>query len=482
VIQTSAVGRNVEQMGEGGHVQQLIESLLDISFEDLSTDVARRTKLAILDFFGNALGALGTHHDLLRALLGLASESGGKAESTALGLGGRISCLEAALVHGVLGNFLDFSDGHFMGGHVNDRIVPAALAVAESVGATGSEFISAVLAGYEAYIRMGYALFKKAEPASVKAPTFVDLGPLAGSISAGKLLGLTNEQMAGAMGLAASMQISAGQYTISGGHEKDLCSGHESRRAVFSALMAQKGVFGSKDILEGDRGLHQAVGGMLDLNSLTDGLGETFKIEECYFKPYPACKYLHASIEAAMSIVQDNAIDVKNIEEIRITTNSSSARRSTYNIASHVSAIFSHQYQVAVVLAEGQPDLPTSWKEKMQNSLVSELIKKTKVVSSSEFDDLYRARTLDYGTWPSRVEVLMKQGKRYESTVLRPKGDPTNPMTIQELESKFRENALRILPDDDVDRLVQKMHAIERIDDVRGFCRELASQAILTGH
>jgi len=466
-------------MSERMHVGQLIEFLSDVSFKDLPDEIVKRTNLVIMDFFGNALGALGTNHELLGALLGLASESDGKAESTALGLGKRISCLDAALVHGVLGNFLDFSDGHFMSGHVNDRVVPAALAVAERVGATGREFVSAVLAGYEAYIRMGYALFKKAEPASVKAPSFVNLGPMAGSISAGKLLGLTSEQMTGAMGLAASMQISTGQYTVSGGHEKDLCSGHESRRAVFSALMAQKGVFGSKDILEGDRGLHHTVGGTLDLNSLTDALGKAFKIEECYFKPYPACKYLHSSVDAAMNIVQGKDIDVEEVEEIRVTTNSSSARRSTYNIVSHVSAIFSHQYQVAVVLAEGQPDLPTSWKEKMQNSLVSELIKKTKVVSSLEFDDLYRARTLDCGTWPSRVEVSTGQDKKYESTVLRPKGDPTNPMTVQELEGKFRRNASKVLADDEVDALVRQLRGIERIDDVRSFCQELASHVVM---
>lgn len=467
------------KMTEKRPVQQLIDFLSSVSFEDIPDKAVERTKFAIMDFFGNALGALGTNHELIRALLGLSSELGGKAESTVLGTVKKIGCPDAAMVHGVLGNFLDFSDGHFMGGHVNDRVVPAALAVAERVGATGSELISAVLAGYEAYVRMGYALFSKVESHSVKAPSFVDLGPLASSVSAGKLLGLTSEQIAGAMGLAASMQISAGQYTVSGGHEKDLCSGHESRRAVFSALMAEKGVFGSKDILEGDRGLHRVVGGTFDLNSLTEALGDKFKIEECYFKPYPACRYLHSSIDAATNIVRDNKVNAGDIKEIRITTNSSSATRSAKNIISHVSAIFSHQYQVAVVLAEGKPDLPTSWREKMQKGVVGELIRKTKVENSPEFDNLYRKRTLDYGTWPSRVEVSTKTGEKYESNVLRPKGDPTNPMSLQELKDKFRNNALSVLRESEVDRLIQEILEMERTSDIRRFLQGLASQTVL---
>lgn len=465
-------------MSQKKHVRELLEFASETSLENVPNKIVERTKLTILDFIGNVLGALETNHEVVNALLDFASEIGGNTESTALGLDERINCLDAAMVHGVLGNFLDFSDGHFMGGHINDRVVPTALAVAERAGANGSEFISAVLAGYETYIRMGYALFGSAEPASAKAPLFVDLGPMASAVSAGKLLGLTTEQMAGAMGLAASMQISAGQYTVSGGQEKDMCSGHEARRAVFSALMAQKGVLGSKDILEGSRGLHQVVGGELDLDSLVDGLGEKFKIEECYFKPYPACRYLHASIDAAIDIVTNNEVAARDIKEVTITTNSSSARRSTYDILSHVSAIFSHQYQVAVVLTEGQPDLPIAWREKVKG-LVGELIRKTKVVSSPEFDELYRKRTLDCGTWPSCVKVSMKDGGNYESTALRPKGDPSNPLAPQELEGKFRKNASKILSDDETDRLVQEILRMERVDDVRSFCQGIVSQIIL---
>jgi 2-methylcitrate dehydratase PrpD len=457
-------------------VQQLLDFAADMTPVNLPERVLDRTKLAILDFFGNVLGALGTNHEVVNALLNLVMEMGGKEESTILGSNRRVPCLDAAMTHGVLGNFLDYSDGHFMGGHINDRVVPAALAVSEKVRATGSEFITAVLAGYETYVRIAYALFGEVLPASDRHSYRGALGVLGSSVAAGKLLKLTAEQMAGAIGLAASIQNCVGQYTLSGGHEKTLSPGHESRRAVLSALMAQKGVLGSGDILQGERGLRQISGGPVDIRNLNESLGESYKIEECYFKPYPACRYLHSSIDAATNISKESNVDAKAVKEIKITTNHSSARRNAQNILSHVSAIFSHQYQVAVVLAEGNPDLPTAWREKMQKGSVPELIRKTTVVSSPEFDDMYRTRTLDHGTWPSTVEISAANGHRYQSTVLRPKGDPTNPMTCEELESKFRRNASAVLAKAEVDRLAEQVHRMERVEDIREFCRELASQ------
>ena len=464
-------------MDNGRNVQRFIKYLSDVTFDDLPVRAIERTKLAVMDFLGNALGSLGTGHEPLRMLLNLALEFGGREESTVFGLQKRINCLDAAMVHGILGNFLDFSDGHFMGAHINDRVVPAALAVAERIGATGEEFVTAVLAGYEAYVRLGYSFSREVDPVAIRGASEGILGPLASTIAVGKLLGLSSEQMAGAMGLASSIQNCATQYSVSGGHEKTLSPGHDTRRAVLSALAAQKGVLGSKDILEGDRGLRQLIRGPIDFRGLTERLGEEYRIEECYFKPYPACRYLHASIDAATKIVQDNEVDPEKIRRVTVTTNKSSARRSTYNIASHVSAIFSHPYQVAVVLAEGQPALPTFWKEKKQKRLIAELMGRIRVEASPEFDRLYRNRNLDYGTWPSRVEVSTNEGHRCEVTVLRPKGDPTNPMTVQELEQKFRKNALNVLEEDEIRSVLDRIHCLERVD-LRGFCQELATQTV----
>jgi len=419
---------------EGRYTRSIGEFVAGTEYEDLTAESTAAVKLHILDALGIGLGAYGTGHPLVRSLIDLSVESGGSGPATILGDGRKISSPDAALVNAVMANFLDSSDGHFMAGHINDRLVPVALAVAEQIEATGSEFLTAVALGYEVYIHLAYALFESVEPASVTLPYFVALGTLAGVVPAAKLLGLDGEQIAGAMGLACSLQIAAAQYVLSGGHEKDLAAGQEARRALFSTLLARKGVLGSTDILEGDRGFFRALGA--EPSEVVD-LGREYRITECYVKPYPACRYLHASIEAALNLVQQHGVSGADVESAVVTTNSSSASRNSYQIKSHVNAIFSHAYQVATVLHDGRVDLPISWEEKVSQPSFVELMNRVQVRSTTEYDRRHREKSLTQPPWPAELEVRTKDGKKYASSVASPKGDHANPMTPDEVREKF---------------------------------------------
>lgn len=451
----------------GGFTREIAAYVARTSFSDLPTGALGRLKLHVLDALGIALGAYGTGHRLIGGLIEIARERGGGKgdEATILGSGLRVPCSEAAMVNAVLSNFLDFSDGHFMGGHINDRLVPVALAVAEYTEASGREFLTALSVGYEVYIELSYQLFSRVEAASVALPYFVMLGTLAGAAVAGKLLGLGEEEIAGALGSAASIQIGGAQYVLSGGHEKDLCPGHEAHRAVLAALLAGKGIMGSGDILEGERGIARALGVKLAPPS---GLGKGERIWECYIKPFPACRYLHASIEATMKIVEEHAFDPSEIVKATVRTNSSSAKRNTYEIRSHVNAIFSHAYQVATVLREGRPDLPTAWEEKVRTPSFMELMRKIDVLATPEYDELFRERSLTQPPWPAEVEVVLEDGTRYRSQVLQPKGDPGNPMSPEEIRRKFVDLAGKALPKG---RLAEVIGVVERLEELPDMSR-----------
>jgi 2-methylcitrate dehydratase PrpD len=445
---------------------ELAKFVSESSFEDIPPQVVARTKLAILDALGIALGAYGTGHPLVKAIVNIAEISSQAKESTIIGNGRKVSCLDASWANSTLANILDFSDGHFAAGHINDRVVPPALAVAEREHATGKEFLASVLVGYEVYIRLAYSMFRTTEPASLRTPYFVALGPVAVSASAGRLLRLTPRQVAGAMGLASSIQICGAQYAMSGGNEKDLTSGHESRRGVLAALLAHEGVMGSTDILEGSSGLGKALSDGFQPDELLRGLGREYEITGCYFKPYSACKYLHSSIEAASKIWQKHKPAPNDIEKINIATNAASASRANYEIKSHVSAIFSHPYQVAVALREGGFDLPIYWEAKMRDGVIGELLKKTKMVSDPRFNEMYKTRLTGGATWPAEVEVQMKNGAIYKETVINPKGDPQSPMSPEEVREKFIKLALMALPRERVDRVLDAIGRLESIEDV----------------
>jgi 2-methylcitrate dehydratase PrpD len=451
---------------EEKYTRSIARYVATTGFEDLPPEATAEAKLHILDALGIALGAYSTGHRLVRELIEVSAEIGGTQEATILGDGRKVASPDAAMVNAVMANFLDSSDGHFMAGHINDRLVPVALAAAERADASGSEFVAAVALGYEVYIHLAYALFADVEPASLRLPYFVTLGPLAGVVPAAKLLGLDEEQLAGAMGLACSLQLAGAQYVLSGGHEKDLCAGHEARRALFSTLMAQRGVLGSTNILEGQRGIFKALGVE---PPPTCNLGTQYRITECYIKPYPACRYLHASIEAALNLVKEHGITAADVEKAVVTTNTSSASRVSYEIKSHVNAIFSHAYQVAAVLRDGRADLPVAWEEKVGDPAFVDLLNRVEVRTTPQYDEMHRHKSIDQPPWPAEVEVLTRQGKRFVSKVLSPKGDPSAAMSPEEVQQKFLKFTADALPAARTSRIVElvdRLESLSTLDDL----------------
>jgi len=447
-----------------GYTRQVAEFVTQARVDAFPPEAVERVKLHLLDALGIMLGAYATRHPVVEGVLQLAREVGGRAEATLVGAGEKVGCADAAMANAVLANFLDYSDGHFMGGHINDRLVPVCLAVGERSGASGREVLAALLLGYEVYIHLAASLFAAVEAASVRLPYFVVVGAMAGAAAAGRLLQLSADQVAGALGLAASFQLAGAQYVHSGGHEKDLCPGHEARRAVISALLAQKGVLGSPDILEGERGLIRLVGADLPPGGMAD-LGRTWRVSECYLKPYPACRYLHASIEAALQL-RAQGVDPADVESVTVTTNSASAARTCYEIRSHVNAIFSHPYQVAVALIDGKPDMPTAWAAKLQEPRIAALLPRVRVRATAAYDELHRHRSLNQPPWPAEVEVVLRDGRRLAARVTSPRGDPGVPMTAEEVEEKFTTLAGRALAPERVRRVRETVRTLEAVPHI----------------
>jgi 2-methylcitrate dehydratase PrpD len=223
--------------------------------------------------------------------------------------------------------------------------------------------------------------------------------------------------------------------------------------------------------LEGDRGLFKALGA--EPKGAAE-LGRDYRITECYVKPYPACRYLHASIEAALNLVQHDGITRSEVEKVVVTTNSSSASRNSYEIKSHVNAIFSHAYQVAAVLHDGKVDWPIAWEDKVRQPAFVELMNRVQVRATPEYDRRHQEKSLTQPPWPAEVEVLTKDGRKHVSTVASPKGDPGNPMTPDEVRQKFvkftgdifsKAQAMEII------ELVDRLETLPSVDSMIGLLR-----------
>jgi 2-methylcitrate dehydratase PrpD len=444
----------------------------EAAFSDIPEEVVESVKLRVLDAIGITLAAYNANHVIIRGLLDIAGQSFPPRCGTAIGFGRQLTVPDAAMINSVMANLLDFSDGHFLGGHINDRLVPIALSAAEYADASGKDLLTALVVGYETYIALATMLFGATDQVSMRSPHFVILGALAGAMTAGRLLGLDAEQLRGALGLAASVQLLGAQYVLTGGHEKDLTVGHESRRAVFAALVAQKGILGSQDILEGERGILSALG-VKNPGAVT--LGLEYRIGECYFKPYPACRFLHASIDAAIQLRKELGTDAPaDVKKITVRTTTSSSRRASRLITSHVHAIFSHPYQVVTTLIDGQPSLPIQWSEKVKHPLFEGLMRSTEVMVDPRYDRMTQVCSTSRPPWPARVEIAKRSGQTYSAEVLVPKGDPGNPLTRMEIEQKYISLTKCVLAPSRQTELADMVEHLEQQDHMAALMRLLS--------
>lgn len=216
--------------------------------------------------------------------------------------------MNAALANGAFSHALDMDDLHNASIiHLGTVVVPAALAVAEQIGASGKQLITAIAAGYEIGARVGEAV----NPDSYFFwHTTGTAGTFGAAAAAAKLLTLDAEQTAHCLGSAGSQAAGLWEFLQEGAMSKTLHAGKAAFNGIFAAFLAKEGFTGATKILEGEKGFCLAMTSKAKLNKLTEGLGQgKYKIDENAFKPYAACKHCHASINAVQLIGRDYNLD-----------------------------------------------------------------------------------------------------------------------------------------------------------------------------
>lgn len=241
--------------------------------DDLPVEVRERARLAILDWSGAALAGLDS--DSARKLGGLVDELGGPAEATVVGRRARVPALHAALLNGVQAAVYEVDDVHLdCRVHPGLAVVSAAFALAEREGASGRRLIEAVVAGYEVLVRLTIAL---GVPHNDWWHSTGTAGAVGAAAAAARLLGLSSEQAAGALGLGATQ----GAGLIDGTEGKALAAKHfhggkAAQNGIWAALLARRDYLGSRTALEGEWGFLRAFarGGEAERLALTGRLGD----------------------------------------------------------------------------------------------------------------------------------------------------------------------------------------------------------------
>jgi 2-methylcitrate dehydratase len=421
---------------------KLAEWAANLTYDALSDEAIHAAKLFLFDSFGCALGG-SQQHDV-EIMLKHFKAMGGKKTCTCFVSGWQTNPVDAAFLNALMIRAMDYNDIYWKAdpSHPSD-IIPAALSICEMDRMSGRDLIVGTVIAYEVEMR----LCEFGDPGIREYGWHhATLTSIAAPIVAGRMLGLSSEQIQQAMGISASPSMCLGAVTAGKlTNMKNTVDPLATRSGVQAALLAQLGYSGPEHSIDGKESFTHCFGkfgGKFHMNMLTDNLPSSrddhYKVIDCGMKSFPIEALSHAPLTAMMKIVKEHAVNAKDVKEIKVEVIARAADilgdPAKYRPTSKETADHSLPYSLAVGLADGMVTPLQFKQERIDDTALIPIMDKIKVVPNQEFEKLFPKFQ------PSQVTIMLTGGKSYTQRVDVPKGDPRDPMTEDEIAVKF--NAL----------------------------------------
>lgn len=448
----------------------LAKNAVRLEFGDIPPEVIAATKNALMDTLGVMLAASGTVQ-ACRQVADFVLDMGGAKESRIINFGGKVPAPMAAFANGAMGHALDYDDIHWKKGeriHPSSTIIPAALSMADrEKGINGKQFLTAVALGRDTIIRMARAVGGQGNWYIWQLTAL--FGTFAATVACCKILELDEDRIVDAMGIALSQ--AAGTMELRFAHGSDLggmYSSFPAKAAVFSALMAQRGIKGLKTCLEGKAGLFNAYfGGQYHRKALTAALGKKIAGAKVSFKPWPACALSHVYIDGTIQMIQQHQISPDQIESVTVSGGKRcqtlcqplAARRRPATI---LDAKYNIIFPVAVAIAKGGVAINDFSEDGITDARVLALADKVTFRYDSQLED-------PGSVPPGKVEIKLKTGKTLKKRVNLPYGHSRKPIPKEKLVAKFRDcasHAARKISTKRIDSVVKMIDRLEEIKNV----------------
>ena len=378
--------------------------------------------LRVVDWLGCAIA--GAVSPIGVALRGLPAGDG----RASVILGADTSPAAAAYRNGAFGNVLEMDDVDKRAIlHPGPSVIPAALAAAQALDRAGAAFLDAVVAGYEATIRVGRAVGPGHYAFWHNTGT---CGPFGAAAATGRLMGLDADRLAHAFGLAGTTAGGLWQTRHEAGNDaKQIHTARAAEGGYQSATLAGAGVRGPLQIFEGPQGFFAAMCPGADPQAIIPPQGAPWAVHETSFKPWPACRHAHAAIDAALRL--KGRVDPAAIRAIHVETYPDAItfcdRPDPQTV---LQAKFSLQHAMAVVFLRGTPSLADFEPAAFGADDLRALSGKVSVTAGEPFISAYPAR---YG---ASVAVTLASGETLTAEARDAWGDPENPMSEADIVAK----------------------------------------------
>ena len=442
---------------------------LTLRYEDIPQPDVQRTQDLLLDFLAVALGGRQVAESTAPIIAGVKDLIGdARGGSSVIGESGRVPPHYAALLNAMLAHSMDYDDTHRVSiMHPGAPLFATLLALGEERQSSGKEFLAAAVAGYDIGNKIG-----KAHGPSMHHRGFhpsATTGIFACTAAGARLLGLTAQQTESAMGLNISQIAGSQQFLVDGSWNKRLHVGLAAHNAILSLVMARHGYKGSKEPIEGRFGYFTIYADdKRDPSLALHGLGREFEVMETAVKPYPCCRYNHATIDAVRDMVSQHNLRPDDVAAIKIAMGETGfhlvaqpveAKRRPTNI---VEGQFSIHFAAACAVLE-----PYTWDS--YRLIGSPDVEKLTAKVTAVLDASQRGMG-------SRITLTTRDGREMVRDVPLPKGEPENPMSWQEMRAKFEQWAPGVLGKKRSETVASLVSRLETLGDVGALMAQLRKE------
>ena len=435
----------------------------NLRFENIPQPVVQRAEELFLDWLGSALAGYGARP--VEAVEAFAEAMGPAAGlSEVLISRRRTSPLFAAMVNAAASHYAEQDDVHngsvF---HPGTVVFPPVLAIAQTLGSSGRDLLTAAVAGYEVGIRVGEFLGRSHYKVFHTTGT---AGTIAAAAASGSLLGLATEQMQHALGSAGTQAAGLWEFLRDAADSKQLHAAKAALDGLLAAYLAQHGFTGAKRIFDGPQGMAAGMLGEGDCAKLTDRLGERWTVLETSFKYHACCRHTHPAADALLRLLSEHQIKPDSI--VRLTAH---VHQGAIDVLGPVvvpttvhQAKFSMGTVLGLIAIYGSAGLK-DFEEHYADAPVAAFREKVVMVLDPEVDGAYPER------WIGKVEIETNGGRKFCARVDEPLGDPGNTLSRSELEDKALRLAAwsRAATPSEMEAVFAKIRNLTHTDEIGAF-------------
>lgn len=456
-----------------GLTTDIAKYIVNAKFEDFTPKAVFAARHGIIDCVACALA--GANEDLSKILVGFAQDNGAGNAATLIGQGMKASAPMAALVNGAMGHALDYDDiTRPFKGHPSVVCLPPALAIGEMIGASGRDVMLAYMIAFEVGCAVSTGMGIDYADDLGWHPT-APVGTLAAAAAAARLLGLDVEQTAMAISLAASN--AAGLRENFGTMTKPFHAGNASRGGVTSAMLVKRGYKAATTGLEGRFGFMHAFSGGRgeDVKKPLEQLGKTFFLEDSgvNIKKYPCCGSTHTPLDAFFELTKTKKINHREVEAVDVLVDFDPPRSLIHSDPhSALEGKFSIQYTIAAALVDGKVGLAQFEEDGLvMRPEIQALVPKIKM-----------KRNPGYEGKPSWVEAYNELRITLKDGTVLTQGQPRNyegpviGVTPEGMDLKYRDCALRALPEAKVNESLEILHNLEKQSSIAGLMSSVSGK------